>query len=663
MIRRPPAVRLLFRLSVQAGALALAAMPAASSAAGEGAAASGSAPAKPQVATPNPHGSFKQDCALCHRAESWTPAKSPTDFDHSKTGFPLDGSHKDVPCLLCHTSLEFAETSGSRCADCHQDVHRGEMGMDCARCHDTRDFIDRAEAVRKHRLGRFPLTGAHLTTDCAACHRPQAGSAMRFAGTSETCEGCHMADYQAAKSPDHVAGGFSTDCAACHSTSSFAGGTFDHSATAFPLTGAHTSVQCAACHGEGPPGPVSAECASCHRADYDATLDPPHAAVGFPTDCASCHSTVAWGTATFDHAGTGFPLTGAHVVTSCADCHGGATGSAPPSECVGCHRADYDGTTAPSHASVGFPTDCVTCHGTASWDGASFDHASTGFPLTGRHLGPECAACHGTGPIGSISPECVDCHRGEYDASTDPNHAAVGFSTDCASCHGTSGWPGATFNHSTTGFPLTGAHLIATCAQCHGGSGPPPLECVGCHRADYDGTTSPSHASVGFPTDCVTCHGTASWDGASFDHASTGFPLTGRHAAAECAACHGTGPIGSLSPECVDCHRPEYDATTSPPHAGAGFPTDCAACHGTTGWDGATFDHDGLYFPIYSGRHRGEWSTCADCHVSPTNYSVFECILCHQHSDRAKVDRDHQGESGYSYNSAACYRCHPDGRS
>ncbi len=592
MIRRPLAVRLRFRRSALAGALALIAMPAASSAAGEGAAASGSAPAKPQVATANPHGSFKQDCALCHRAESWTPAKSPTDFDHSRTGFPLDGSHKDVPCLLCHTSLEFAETSGSRCADCHQDVHRGEMGMDCARCHDTRDFIDRAEARRKHRLGRFPLTGAHVTTDCASCHRPQAGSAMRFAGTSETCEGCHMADYQAAKSPDHVAGGFSTDCAACHSTSSFSGGTFDHSATAFPLTGAHTSAQCAACHGEGPPGPVSAECASCHRADYDATLDPPHAAVGFPTDCASCHSTVAWGTATFDHAGTGFPLTGAHVVTSCADCHGGAAGSAPPSECVGCHRADYDGTTSPGHASVGFPTDCVACHGTASWDGASFDHASTGFPLTGRHVGPECAACHGTGPIGSISPECVDCHRGEYDTSTDPNHAAVGF-----------------------------------------------------------------------PTDCASCHGTASWDGASFDHASTGFPLTGRHAAAECAACHGTGPIGSLSPECVDCHRPEYDTTTDPPHAGAGFPTDCAACHGTSGWDGATFDHDGLYFPIYSGRHRGEWSTCADCHVSPTNYAAFECILCHEHSNRSEVDRDHQGESGYSYNSAACYRCHPDGRS
>ncbi len=404
-----------------------------------------SAAVTPQVATPNPHGSFKQDCALCHRAESWTPAKPTAEFDHSRFGFPLDGSHKDVPCLLCHTSLEFAETSGSRCADCHQDVHRGEMGIDCARCHTTRDFIDRAEAVRQHRLGRFPLTGAHLTTDCAACHRPQAGSAMRFAGTAETCEGCHLADYQAAKNPDHVAGGYSTDCARCHSTSSFAGGTFDHSATAFPLTGAHIGVQCASCHGEGPPARVSAECVSCHRADYDAT-------------------------------------------------------------------------TAPAHASVGFPTDCARCHGTASWDGASFDHAVTGFALTGRHAGAECAACHGTGPIGPLSPECVGCHRGEY------------------------------------------------------------------------------------------------------------------------------------------------DATTNPPHAGTGFPTSCADCHGTSGWYGATFDHDGRYFPINSGTHRGKWSACADCHVAPANYAVFECILCHEHSNRSEVDNKHRGEPGYAYNSAACYRCHPDGR-
>jgi hypothetical protein len=130
-----------------------------------------------------------------------------------------------------------------------------------------------------------------------------------------------------------------------------------------------------------------------------------------------------------------------------------------------------------------------------------------------------------------------------------------------------------------------------------------------------------------------------------------------------CASCHVSGPIGPVAAECVSCHRADYDATTDPNHASAGFPTDCASCHGTAGWSGAAFDHDGLFFPIYSGKHRGKWSSCADCHVNPTNYSAFECILCHEHSNRNEVDNKHDGVSGYSYTSSACYRCHPDGRS
>ena len=34
----------------------------------------------------------------------------------------------------------------------------------------------------------------------------------------------------------------------CHNTTQWTGATFDHTATGFALTGAHTSVQCAQCH-------------------------------------------------------------------------------------------------------------------------------------------------------------------------------------------------------------------------------------------------------------------------------------------------------------------------------------------------------------------------------------------------------------------------------
>jgi hypothetical protein len=67
------------------------------------------------------------DCARCHRTFRWRPAT----FDH-ETGstYRLDGSHKNVPCALCH--LNSVETSGRsavmykptarECAACHQSV-------------------------------------------------------------------------------------------------------------------------------------------------------------------------------------------------------------------------------------------------------------------------------------------------------------------------------------------------------------------------------------------------------------------------------------------------------------------------------------------------------------------------------------------------------------
>jgi hypothetical protein len=465
----------------------------------------------------NPHGSFREDCSKCHRPEAWKPTHLPPDFDHARYGFPLAGAHRSVPCLMCHTTAEFTNVTGTRCADCHSDVHVGQMGMDCARCHSERDFIDRAEAVRTHRASRFPLTGAHLTTDCADCHRPEGDSAMRFANMPTDCEGCHLADYQAAANPNH-------------------------------------------------------------------------AAQGFPTDCGSCHATFAWA-------------------------------------------------------------------------GGAFDHDLTGFPLTGAHRGAECAQCHGTGPIAAVSTACVSCHRADYDGTADPSHASVGFPTDCERCHSTASWEGASFDHSVTGFALTGAHRPLQCAQCHGATiGPLASTCVSCHQADYDGTTDPSHASAGFATDCQRCHSTVSWDGATFDHAATGFALTGAHTTVQCAQCHGA-TIGPLPSACASCHQADFDGTTDPNHAASGFSTDCASCHDTNGWDGATFDHDASFFPIYSGAHRGKWTSCADCHVNEASYSQFECILCHEHSNRTEVDNDHRGESGYAYDSAACYRCHPRGRS
>jgi predicted CXXCH cytochrome family protein len=150
------------------------------------------------------------------------------------------------------------------------------------------------------------------------------------------------------------------------------------------------------------------------------------------------------------------------------------------------------------------------------------------------------------------------------------------------------------------------------------------------------------------------------WKPAIFEHSS--FPLTQGHAINDCNACHVPGDYSNVSTDCFACHEADYNATTNPNHLSAGIDNVCMTCHTTMpGWKPADFaEHDGLFFPIYSGRHRGEWNTCTDCHSNTSNYSVFSCIDCHEHN-RADMDDKHSGENGYEYTSVACLDCHPTG--
>jgi len=185
---------------------------------------------------------------------------------------------------------------------------------------------------------------------------------------------------------------------------------------------------------------------------------------------------------------------------------------------------------------------------------------------------------------------------------------------------------------------------------------------VSCHQSDYDTTTAPNHLQAGYPTDCAGCHSTATWLDGQFDHNQTQFPLTGAHQAVACQSCHADGIYAGKDTACVSCHRSDYDATIDPNHLQAGLSTDCTSCHDTVTWQNARMlSHDASYFPIYSSKHSGKWSTCSDCHTNPTNYIDFNCLLCHKHSNEADVTNQHQGRSGFIYDSQACYACHPRG--
>lgn len=608
----------------------------------------------------SPHGKLALDCGDCHTAERWSPVEKTPKFRHDATGFALEASHARIACRRCHQSLVF-DRVGSACVDCHKDVHRGELGSRCEACHTAATWTNQREMFRVHSRTRFPLLSVHASLDCAACHRGQ--SPAEYALTPAECGACHAKTYDQTRAPNHPQAGFPRQCEGCHQTTarSWHEATFRHDT--FPLRGAHLAVACQKCHSAGYKG-TARDCVGCHRGDYDRAKSPDHAAARFPTQCQNCHLDTAWRPASFtDHNKTRFPLTGAHQSVECARCHVGGRYAGTPLDCYACHQKDYQGTTSPNHASAQFPTSCQNCHNTGAWRPANFDHGKTAFPLTGAHTSVDCAKCHTNGRYAGTPKDCLSCHQKDYQGTTSPNHAAGGFPTTCQNCHTTAAWKPANFDHNATGFPLTGAHASVDCTKCHtnGRYAGTPKDCFSCHQKDYQGTTNPNHVASNFPTSCQTCHSTGAWRPASFNHNATGFPLTGAHARVDCASCHKNGRYAGTPKDCYSCHQNDYNGTGNPNHAAAGFPTQCQQCHSTSAWRPASFDHDGRYFPIYSGKHRGAWSSCQDCHRNANNYAAFECIYCHAHSNKADVDQRHRDVSGYQYSSPACYRCHPQG--
>jgi hypothetical protein len=622
---------------------------------------------------PHKAANFPQDCTGCHTTLNWSGAT----FNHTTTGFTLVGVHATQQCATCHVNNNFNLTS-TACINCHltefnttsNPPHRAAgLPQDCTICHGT-GIVNWTSATFNHATTGFTLVGAHATQQCAACH-----ANSNFSLTSAACITCHLPDFNGTTNPPHKTAGFPQDCTLCHGSAiiDWTSGTFNHSATGFTLAGAHTSVQCARCHANNNFSLTSAACFNCHQDKYNLTTNPPHKAAGFPQDCTVCHGAAPldWTTATFNHSATGFTLAGAHTSVQCAQCHANSNFSLTSAACFNCHQDKYNGAMNPPHKALNFPQDCTGCHGTAplDWTTATFNHGTTGFPLTGAHTTQACSSCHGTGNFTTLSsPACWNCHQADYNGATNPPHKTLGFPQDCSGCHTTTNWGGATFNHATTGFMLTGAHATQPCSGCHGTTftNLTSAACWNCHQANYNGTTNPPHQAAAFPQDCSLCHSTTNWSGATFNHPTSPLQLTAYHAMMlannQCSQCHVGNNYTSTPSDCYSCHKLEYQNTTNPNHAAAGFATTCNSCHSFVDWTGAKFTtHDNSYFPIYSGKHNGKWTACGDCHSNSTNYAVFTCIACHEHSNQSDVTSKHHGVSGFAYTATSCYGCHPKG--
>jgi hypothetical protein len=342
---------------------------------------------------------FGTDCGLCHTPLGWKTI----NFSHSTTVFPLVGKHANVACLNCHTSGS-PKSTPIECFACHRkdDQHAGQFGADCKLCHTPAGW---SQVIFDHSKAVFKLTGAHIQVNCQSCH-----SGGKFKGTPTTCYACHKVD-------DHHNGQFGTDCGTCHSTQSWKGATFDHSRTAFQLTGKHSGLACQSCHNSGTFKGTPKDCYACHAKDDN------HGGQ-FGTDCGTCHTTQSWQGASFDHSRASFQLTGAHAQVACTQCHSGGKFTGTPSACAACHAEPN------FHMGV-LGTDCGACHDTSRWKPASYNGSHT-FPM--NHGNPaSCSTCH---PSSLGSWTCYSCHdQGEI--TTKHQEENIGDFSNCIRCHPT----------------------------------------------------------------------------------------------------------------------------------------------------------------------------------------------------------------------------------
>ncbi len=339
------------------------------------------------------------------------------------------------------------------------------------------------------------------------------------------------------------------------------------------------------------------------------------------------------------------PLASAHarLESSCDNCHSSFRKEAQNGKCVACHkgvgsdissRTRYHGKSSAARTGT-----CKSCHSEhqgrnyalIKLNRSTFNHNLTDYPLEGAHRQVDCTQCHGRGNnYRGITKACIGCHKDD-----DPHNGQLG--RNCQDCHSVAGWKQvSSFDHSRTGFSLSGAHRQATCLSCHTNQRWQGLSrtCAGCHRTD-----DVHRGSRG--SNCAECHSTSNWAAATFDHTGTGFPLIGGHAATSCASCHGQGNSKPKpAQDCSSCHAKD-DV-----HQGS-VGTECATCHDARGWTRIRFEHDRLTDFALRGAHRS--ASCSSCHQP--KMQVLEpgraCFDCHVQDDQ------HQGRNGTD-----CERCH-----
>lgn len=273
----------------------------------------------------DPHqNQFGQNCSECHTVESFQATRQLSKFDHSLTSFKLEDKHQNLTCRACHKNKFTDPVRHEKCIDCHTDYHRGQftrqgVRQDCSDCHSPKGFDMNSFTIEKHNNSPFKLQGAHIATPCISCHKKEVRWEFRDIG--KRCADCHQNIHEGLISKEYYP---ESECEMCHNVERWSKVSFDHSKTAFQLTGAHSNINCRSCHFvKNAAGQVqqifaglSGNCSNCHTDHHNKQFD----ANGM-TDCKRCHETNAWLITNFDHNKTTFRLDGKHENVPCAKCH------------------------------------------------------------------------------------------------------------------------------------------------------------------------------------------------------------------------------------------------------------------------------------------------------------------------------------------------------
>jgi len=443
------------------------------------------------------------DCVVCHVEHLGRDSElifwpdEQESFDHSLTGYTIEGKHIGLNCRRCHQPINILDKNNlvnqqkdlSRtffgltraCLNCHRDEHRGQLNDACLNCHNYEAW--KPAIAFDHNKTDFALTGKHLQALCEKCHPnqidneyPDDGEFFKFTGIKhDGCNKCHE---------DTHKGKFGDNCGDCHNTAGWrqvnqAG--FDHSRTNFPLKGKHGAVGCSSCHtpGKSTAGLRYDKCTACHD-DFHRGQFVSRQAGG---ECDECHTVSGFIPVGFTiqrHNETKFPLLGSHLAIPCIACHKQKIMSEnikttqfkfETTRCVSCHNDPHAGEADKYIQADG----CEHCHNVESWRKVTFDHSLTKFALEGKHKITECRGCHEVVKqdisehsirFAILNPTCENCHKdihqGQFAGEANHEH-----STNCDRCHTAKNWFPDKFDHNQAAFRLEGAHQKIDCLGCH----------------------------------------------------------------------------------------------------------------------------------------------------------------------------------------------------